>query len=136
VVGAIATLTVVPLVACGPPRPATASQPVAGAVKPTDAVGAKPAASIGTVARPTADGPRIEIRNFAFASTALAIPVGATVTWTNDDSEPHTVYTTDLAIASKALDTNEQFAFTFTVPGTYSYHCSLHPFMTATVVVR
>ena len=114
------------LAACGPTRPAAAI------AKPTEA----PIAAIGTVAQPKPDGPQIEIRGFAFAPNAVTVPVGTTLTWTNKDSEPHTVFTTDKAIASKALDTDNQFAFTFTVSGTYSYHCSLHPYMTATVVVR
>ena len=78
----------------------------------------------------------MQIKDFAFAPNNITVPVGATLTWTNRDSEPHTVMTTDKAIASKALDTGDQFAFAFGVPGTYTYHCSLHPYMTATVVVR
>jgi plastocyanin len=37
---------------------------------------------------------------------------------------------------SRALDTDESFSFTFSVPGEYPYFCSLHPHMTGTVVVR
>jgi plastocyanin len=49
---------------------------------------------------------------------------------------PHTVVNTDLAFKSKALDTDDTFSFTPTKPGTYHYFCSLHPKMTATVVVE
>jgi plastocyanin len=37
---------------------------------------------------------------------------------------------------SKALDTDDAFSFTFTEPGTYEYFCSLHPYMTAAIVVE
>jgi len=114
------------LAACSPMRPAAA------VAKPTEA----PAAAIGAVAQPKADGPQVQIKDFAFAPNNITVPVGTTLTWTNRDSEPHTVVTADKAIASKALDTDDRFAFAFGVPGTYTYHCSLHPYMTATVVVR
>ena len=37
---------------------------------------------------------------------------------------------------SKALDTDDNYSFTFTTPGTYQYFCSLHPHMTGTIVVE
>jgi plastocyanin len=37
---------------------------------------------------------------------------------------------------SKALDTDDKFSYTFDKPGTYSYFCSLHPKMTAKVIVQ
>ena len=36
---------------------------------------------------------------------------------------------------SPALDTEDKYAFTFDVPGTYEYFCSLHPHMKGKVVV-
>ena len=36
---------------------------------------------------------------------------------------------------SEVLNTDASYSFTFTTPGTYDYLCSIHPFMTATVVV-
>ena len=75
------------------------------------------------------------IDNFTFAPARLTVPVGTTVTWLNEDDIPHTVAATNRQFKSKALDTDDSFAFTFTVPGTYEYFCSLHPHMTGTVVV-
>jgi plastocyanin len=133
-IGAIAAAAL--LAACAPTRPAAVNPaPAAAIIKPT-AAGAKPAAALGAVAQPTADGPRVQIKDFAFAPKEIAVPVGTALTWTNKDSEPHTVTTSDKAIASQAMDTDEQFAFEFDRAGTYTYHCSLHPYMTATVVVR
>ncbi len=78
----------------------------------------------------------VKIDNFSFTPTTLTVPVGATVTWTNADDLPHTVVSDDKSFKSKALDTDEKFSYTFTKPGTYSYFCSLHPKMTAKVVVQ
>ena len=66
----------------------------------------------------------------------FALKSGTTVTWTNRDDIPHTVVSEDQTFKSKALDTDESYSFTLTKPGTYSYFCSIHPKMTAKVVVE
>jgi plastocyanin len=59
------------------------------------------------------------------------------VTWVNHDDIPHTVVSEDKAtFKSRALDTDEKFSFIFSKPGTYTYFCSIHPKMTAKVVVQ
>jgi len=78
----------------------------------------------------------VKIDNFSFSPAMLEIKAGTTVTWTNADDIPHTVVSDDKVFKSKALDTDEKFSFTFDKPGTYSYFCSLHPKMTAKVVVQ
>jgi plastocyanin len=78
----------------------------------------------------------IKIDNFSFSPAIITVPVGTTVRWTNRDDIPHTVVSDDKLFKSKPLDTDEQFTFTFTRPGTYSYFCSIHPKMTARIVVQ
>ncbi|HET9180291.1 MAG TPA: cupredoxin family copper-binding protein [Terriglobia bacterium] len=78
----------------------------------------------------------VNIDNFSFGSGTLTVPAGTTVTWINRDDVPHTVVSTDKVFASSVLDTGDKFSYTFTKPGTYSYYCSVHPKMTAKVVVR
>jgi plastocyanin len=82
-------------------------------------------------------GQQIAIDNFSFAPATLTVPAGTEVTWVNHDDIPHTVVSEDKAtFKSRALDTDEKFSFTFAKPGTYTYFCSLHPKMTAKVVVQ
>jgi plastocyanin len=83
-----------------------------------------------------ATGVAVKIDNFTFAPGSVSVPVGTTVRWTNHDDIPHTVVSDDKAFKSKVLDTDEEFTYTFTKPGTYSYFCSIHPKMTAKVVVQ
>ena len=78
----------------------------------------------------------VKIDNFSFSPASITVPVGATVRWTNADDIPHTVVSDDKTFKSKALDTDEQFTYTFTKPGTYSYFCGLHPKMTGKIVVQ
>jgi plastocyanin len=80
----------------------------------------------------------VKIDNFSFGPMTLTVPAGTTVTWINRDDIPHTVVSTDdpKAFKSKVLDTDEKFSFTFTKSGTYAYFCSVHPKMTAKVIVQ
>jgi plastocyanin len=78
----------------------------------------------------------VTIDNFAFGPATLTVARGTTVTWTNKDDEPHTVATEDKRIKSPALDTDDNFQFTFNDPGTYKYFCSIHPRMQGTVIVQ
>jgi len=78
----------------------------------------------------------IKIDNFSFTPERITVKAGTTITWTNEDDIPHTVASSAKLFKSKALDTDDKYAFTFTTPGVYQYFCSLHPHMTGTVVVE
>lgn len=95
------------------------------------------AATVGIACDPAvAEDQTVTIDNFTFNPPQVTVKAGTTITWTNQDDIPHTVTSTTRAFKSKALDTDDKFSFTFTTPGTYEYFCSLHPHMTATVVVE
>ena len=66
----------------------------------------------------------------------LRITAGVAVTWVNQDDEPHTVVGDSGLFRSGALDTGEGYTFSFDKPGTYQVICSIHPQMTATIVVE
>jgi amicyanin len=78
----------------------------------------------------------VTIKNFAFAPAAATVKVGTTVTWVNQDTEPHTVTSQGPGpLRSPALSNGARYSYTFTAPGTYHYLCTIHPFMTGTVTV-
>jgi plastocyanin len=77
----------------------------------------------------------VKIDNFSFGPD-VTIPAGTTVTWTNHDEVPHVVASDTNIFKSKALDTDDRYSYTFTKPGTYLYYCTVHPKMTAKVVVQ
>ena len=81
-------------------------------------------------------GAAVTVVDFAFDPTSLSVPVGETVTWTNEDGAAHTV-TSD---GQGPLDSGDiaggaTFEHTFDQPGTYGYVCTIHPTMTGTVEV-
>jgi len=78
----------------------------------------------------------VKIDNFSFAPTSLVVRVGTQITWTNRDDIPHTVVEDGKTFKSRVLDTDEKFTFTPNKPGTYKYYCSIHPKMTAKLVVE
>jgi plastocyanin len=83
------------------------------------------------------DAIEVKIDNFSFGPVTMTVAEGTTVTWTNSDDVPHTVVSDDkTTFKSQALDTGEKFSYTFTKPGKYAYFCSVHPKMTAEVVVQ
>jgi len=87
-------------------------------------------------AAPAAPGASVTIQNFAFSPAVIKVAVGTTVTWTNKDSVAHTVTSDTNAWAdSGPLATDKTFSFTFDKTGVFAYHCSIHPMMTAQVVV-
>ena len=81
----------------------------------------------------------------AFDPNPLQVSVGSTVTWTNNDSQPHTVTSgsngqPDNKFNSSPnftplLNPGQTFSFTFTQAGDYPYFCMLHPNMVGTVSV-
>lgn len=104
---------------------------------PSRAVASPTTASAGTAATPDAGAAvAVSINDFAFEPSTLTVKAGTTVTWTNLDTEAHTVRTTkSTTVKSDVLATNATFSFTFANPGTYDYHCSIHPEMHGSVVV-
>jgi plastocyanin len=77
------------------------------------------------------------IIGFSFYPGDIVVPAGATVTWTNQDAEEHTV-TSDAHTGSFDEDIlfGNSFSYTFTERGIYKYHCHNHDEMRGTVIVE
>ena len=92
--------------------------------------------SVVTRAAPAPAAAAVTIDNFTFGPPELTIPVGTTVKWVNHDDIPHSVVDKNKAFRSKALDTDDNFSFTFASAGTFDYFCGLHPHMVGKIVVK
>jgi len=73
-----------------------------------------------------------------YSPTTITVVIGVnnTVTWTNNDNIAHTVTADNGVFDSGLLNQGQTWTYTFTTPGTYAYHCSIHPWMKGTVVVK
>ena len=92
-----------------------------------------------TTPAPSAGAGTITIKNFAFTPATLTVKSGTTVTWTNQDGPTHQIASdsgSSVSFSSNPLATGASYQFTFTTPGTYPYHCAIHPSMTGTIVVQ
>ncbi|MFD4653027.1 MULTISPECIES: cupredoxin domain-containing protein [unclassified Streptomyces] len=126
----------------GPGRHRTAGMPGATGPGKASAPGASPMPGMSMPMSPSSTAApvaanAVTIKNFAFSPTRLKVKVGTRVTWTNQDTDAHTVTSAGSGgpLHSAALATHATYSYTFTKPGTYAYLCTIHPFMTATVEV-
>ncbi|MEU2776013.1 plastocyanin/azurin family copper-binding protein [Streptomyces sp. NPDC007162] len=81
---------------------------------------------------------QIVMSGYAFSPRSLTISAGDTVTWVNQDQAPHNVKTVSgpASVQSSMLNKGGVFSHTFSTPGTYDYECTVHPGMTAVLVVK
>lgn len=148
----LSLLTVLALTGCSLYPTATPTSPTPATTNtlppeqtPTPATpAANPSTNIATPPVPTPPAPiqaskpamvSISISNFSFNPTTVTIAPGSQVTWTNNDSAPHTI-TGDGGLDSGTITNGGSFSFTFATAGTYSYHCSIHPSMQGQIIVK
>jgi plastocyanin len=74
--------------------------------------------------------------NGAYMPDELDVATGTTVTWMNTDLESHTSTSDGSGWNSGTIAPGGRFSFTFQRAGTFRYHCTIHPGMVGTVVVR
>jgi plastocyanin len=77
----------------------------------------------------------VNIEHFKFIPAVLQVHTGQAVNFVNKDNDPHTIAAQDGSFESTALDTGDSWKHTFTKPGTYTYICTLHPFMKGSITV-
>jgi plastocyanin len=108
----------------------------AASASATASATASASASMSSGSGTAVAGSTVEINNFMFTPKTLTVPVGTTVTWKFDDSTQHTVTADDNSFTSQVLGSGQTYTHTFNSAGTVNYHCSIHTFMTGTIVVK
>jgi plastocyanin len=137
----VATAGAVIVAGCG--GPTTTAAPGAAGPAPVVTEQVMPGMSMPPAGTPLAasgqDTPvatnAVSIQNFAFSPAIVTIKTGTTITWTNRDQDSHTATAMPGPFHSPTLNTGQSYQYTFTTPGRFDYLCTIHPFMTATVVV-
>lgn len=85
----------------------------------------------------TADaaGAGVSIKDFAFTPSSVAVNVGGTVTWTNNDGGVSHSATANAGSFDTGVFASGSRTVSLARAGTFGYHCSVHPFMQGTVTV-
>ncbi len=106
------------------------------------AVGQAPRKVVTTSGKPTAPATAaddaaavVSIRDFAFGPTCIEVPAGTSVGWTNDDGAPHGIAFDDGSPGEELLFPGKRFNRRFDQPIVVTYHCTVHPYMTGSIVV-
>ena len=118
------------------PAATTAATAAPTTAATTVASGAPAASSAATTAASGAStgGSAVAIAGFKFGPPEIDVKVGDTVTWTNNDKQPHTA-TSAGAFDTGSIAPGATGKATFSKAGTFEYICSFHPFMKGKVVV-
>jgi plastocyanin len=78
----------------------------------------------------------VSIDSSNFSIKELRVKIGTKVTWVNNDTQTHTVTELQDQFDSRNMYGGDQWSYTFTKAGTYTYYCSTHPSMEAKVIVE
>jgi plastocyanin len=96
----------------------------------------------GTGAKGGPGANMVWIQGMAYNPSTITVASGTTITWINKDVVAHTVTSNDGLFDSGSMSASDPytaggtFTYTFSTPGSYSYHCSFHLTMTAKVIVN
>jgi plastocyanin len=121
-------LTTVALAACGggaTPSPAasTGSAPSTAA----SAAGSAAAAACATAPAGGTAAVSVTVKDFSFSPEPVQAKVGDVIAWTNTGSVSHTATLDDNSCSTDQLANGATGMLVFSAPGTYPYHCKIHP---------
>lgn len=77
----------------------------------------------------------VDVSADGFSPQEITVPVGTTVVWTNTGNTFESVVADDGSFADYRLDPGEEFGFTFTTPGEFSYSSTFESEATGMVIV-
>jgi len=107
-----------------------------GSSSATTKPGAQTSPPPGGTTGPDLKSVAVEIKGFAFSPATITVPIGTTVTWTNEDSTTHTVTSKTGVFDSGSMSQGASFSHAFTDVGDFEYHCSIHTSMVGHVIVK
>lgn len=78
----------------------------------------------------------VVIENYAYTPQSVTVKAGTKLVFTNNDAVGHTATADDGTFDTGVIQPGQTEEVTLNTPGTYTYHCTLHPNMTGTIVVE
>jgi plastocyanin len=78
---------------------------------------------------------KVDISNLEYDPDPVRVEAGGKVIWLNEDSVAHTATADDGSFDTGEIEEGKLKSETFKQPGTYAYHCEIHPQMHGTIEV-
>lgn len=78
----------------------------------------------------------VMIKDMVFSIPEVKITMGESIKWVNTDLVPHTVTADDHTFDSKTIDPGKSWIYQPKKIGKFSYKCSFHPTMKASLSVQ
>jgi plastocyanin len=78
---------------------------------------------------------RVRIVDNRYRPRTITVEAGTRVRWSNAGRNSHSVTADDRSFDSGLLAPGDRFARRFRRPGSYPFHCTVHPRMTGTIRV-
>jgi plastocyanin len=125
----VCAVALVPLAACGGKSKSSATTAAQAA---TTAAGSATTAASATT---SATGDQLAIQGFAFSPDKLTVKAGTKLTVQNKDAANHTFTSDDGKTFNMPVNSHATVTVTVSAPGTYTYHCRIHPSMKGTLTV-
>ena len=138
------TIAAIALAGCGggatpTPTASTASLPsVTGSAPPagSSAGSSAAAAACAKAAAGATATVNVTIVDFGFDPKAVQAKVGDVVAWKNTGGAPHTATLDDGTCDTGTINPGSVGMLVFSAPGTYKYHCTIHPTQMKDVTVE
>ncbi|MCA9388250.1 cupredoxin domain-containing protein [Candidatus Berkelbacteria bacterium] len=89
----------------------------------------------GTLESPISDQAQLTIKDFQFQPNKLVVKVGTVVGVANQDKVAHSITADDGSFDTGLIDKGKSGSLTLDQAGTFTFHCTPHPFMTGTITV-
>ena len=127
------------------PEPVVEAEPEPEPVveaEPEPVVEAEPVEFSGVISIPVGSGaPGCDETNECYLPFNVSVSVGEEITWSNDDTAPHTVTSgvvpsPDGIFDSGMMMAGDTFSVTLDESGEYPYYCMVHPWMIGNITVN
>ncbi len=126
-VAALAVSAIVMLAACSSSSSSPAASSAASSAGSSAASVCSESAAVGAVA--------VTVVDFNFQPAAITAKTGQVITFSNTGSAPHTATLDGGQCTTPTIQPGTSDGLTFSVAGTYTFHCSIHNQMKGTIVV-
>lgn len=128
-----AVLATLAAAGCGGGGSGGSSAPASSAPASSAPASSTPAASGGVV--------KVDMKNIQFNPKTITVKKGTTVEWMNEDSVNHDVTKRSgpgpqFSSGTGNIGSGGGYKQTFNTAGTIQYHCTVHPGMDGTIVVK